>query len=85
MATVRSRTQQGGTTRAPGRLVLAMLCTAQLMVVLDDAVLNIALPTAQPDLGFLTLPGTGALLLAAARAAGRQLLRRHPAGRKDLP
>ncbi len=31
---------------------LAVLSTAQLMVVLDDTVVNIALPTAQADLGF---------------------------------
>ncbi|MFT4262947.1 MAG: MFS transporter [Nocardioides sp.] len=32
--------------------ILAVLCTAQLMVVLDATIVNIALPTAQDDLGF---------------------------------
>jgi len=33
-------------------IVLAVLCLAQLMVVLDATIVNIALPTAQQDLGF---------------------------------
>lgn len=33
-------------------LVLAVLCTAQLMIVLDTTIVNIALPSAQQDLGF---------------------------------
>ncbi|NAZ80827.1 DHA2 family efflux MFS transporter permease subunit [Kineococcus sp. R8] len=33
-------------------VVLAVLCLAQLMVVLDATIVNIALPTAQRDLGF---------------------------------
>ena len=34
--------------------VLALLGVAQLMVVLDSTIVNIALPSAQPDLGFST-------------------------------
>ena len=34
--------------------VLALLGTAQLMVVLDATIVNIALPSAQQDLGFST-------------------------------
>ena len=33
-------------------IVLAVLCLAQLMVVLDATIVNIALPSAQQDLGF---------------------------------
>jgi MFS family permease len=33
-------------------LVLALLCTAQLLVVLDATIVNIALPSIQSDLGF---------------------------------
>ncbi len=33
-------------------LVLAVLCIAQLMIVLDSTIVNIALPSAQRDLGF---------------------------------
>jgi MFS family permease len=33
-------------------LILGVVCLAQLMVVLDATVVNIALPTAQHDLGF---------------------------------
>ncbi len=43
-------------TPAPGRdrrwLVMAVVATAQLMVVLDATIVNIALPSAQADLGF---------------------------------
>ncbi|WP_262403705.1 MFS transporter [Actinomadura sp. CNU-125] len=43
-----------GTSRADPRrwLVLAVICVAQLMVVLDVTVMNLALPPAQEDLGF---------------------------------
>src|SRR5215472_18451401 len=44
-----------GVTRTPGRsrwLILAVIGIAQLMVVLDMTVMNIALPSAQHDLGF---------------------------------
>ena len=33
-------------------LALALLCTVQFMVVLDVAVVNVALPSIQTDLGF---------------------------------
>lgn len=42
--------QTGGTGRNLG-LSLAVIATAQLMVVLDDTIANIALPTLQNDLG----------------------------------
>src|SRR5919202_4751627 len=34
------------------RLALALLCTVQFMVVLDVAIVNVALPSIQADLGF---------------------------------
>src|SRR6201989_3711378 len=41
--------------REPNRwAVLALLGVAQLMVVLDSTIVNIALPSAQQDLGFST-------------------------------
>nr|WP_244954163.1 MFS transporter [Spelaeicoccus albus] len=48
------RGQAGGRTSrvAHGGWVLAVLGTAQLMVVLDNSIVNIALPTVQRDLGF---------------------------------
>jgi EmrB/QacA subfamily drug resistance transporter len=67
-------------------LVLALLCTAQLLVVLDATIVNIALPSIQSDLGFsdtnlqwvinayvLTF---GGLLLLGGRAAD-MFIRRH--------
>src|ERR1044071_7484779 len=43
------------TSREPNRwAVLALLGVAQLMVVLDSTIVNIALPSAQTDLGFST-------------------------------
>ncbi len=35
-------------------LALALLCTAQFMVVLDFSIVNVALPSIQRDLGFST-------------------------------
>jgi len=35
-----------------GALALAVICVAQLMVVLDATVVNVALPHIQNDLGF---------------------------------
>jgi EmrB/QacA subfamily drug resistance transporter len=67
-------------------IVLALLCTAQLLVVLDATIVNIALPSIQRDVGFsdanlqwvinayvLTF---GGLLLLAGRAAD-MFIRRH--------
>jgi EmrB/QacA subfamily drug resistance transporter len=67
-------------------LVLALLCTAQLLVVLDATIVNIALPSIQSDLGFsdtnlqwvinayvLTF---GGLLLLGGRAADMFVRRR---------
>ena len=46
-----TRGQSGG--RAPSRwIALVVLSLAQLMVILDSTIVNIALPTAQNDLGF---------------------------------
>jgi EmrB/QacA subfamily drug resistance transporter len=43
----------GAEGRDPRRwLILAVICVAQLMVVLDGTVMNLALPSAQQDLGF---------------------------------
>jgi MFS family permease len=54
-------------------LVLALLCTAQLLVVLDATIVNIALPSIQSDLGFSVInayvPTFGGLLLLGGRAA----------------
>jgi MFS family permease len=38
--------------RPPGGLVLALVCCSQFMVILDAAIVNVALPTVQRDLGF---------------------------------
>ena len=40
-------------------LILAIIGIAQLMVVLDVTIVNIALPSAQQDLGFSTTTGSG--------------------------
>ena len=48
---------QAGAASGPGRrrwLVLAVIAAAQLMVVLDATIVNIALPSAQRSLGFST-------------------------------
>lgn len=49
-----SATEAAGTVRGDTRrwLILAVVCIAQLMVVLDTTVMNLALPSAQQDLGF---------------------------------
>lgn len=39
-------------------LILAVIGIAQLMVVLDVTIVNIALPSAQQDLGFCSRPRT---------------------------
>ena len=40
------------TSRWRKRAALALLCTVQFMVVLDVAIVNVALPSIQTDLGF---------------------------------
>ena len=45
-------TNQDVITRRRKRLALALLCTVQFMVVLDVAIVNVALPSIQTDLGF---------------------------------
>ena len=37
---------------APAWMVLALVCTSQFMVILDAAIVNVALPSVQRDLGF---------------------------------
>ena len=49
---VAARGGEAGTADARRWLILAVVCLGQLMVVLDATVVNIALPTAQHDLGF---------------------------------
>ncbi|SCG72218.1 MFS transporter [Micromonospora humi] len=50
---VRGDAAGGGESGGPNRwLALAVLCVAQLMVILDSTIVNIALPSAQRDLGF---------------------------------
>lgn len=45
-------TSRGGTYFAPGRLILALVCACQFMVILDSSIVNVALPSVQRDLGF---------------------------------
>jgi EmrB/QacA subfamily drug resistance transporter len=49
-----SRSGRPNPRSAPARqwLILGVLCVAQLMIVLDSTIVNIALPSAQRDLGF---------------------------------
>ncbi|WP_346731876.1 MFS transporter [Amycolatopsis thermalba] len=50
---VRSSGTCGGTAMRPGgAVVLALVCAAQFMVVLDVSVINVALPSVQRALGF---------------------------------
>ncbi|KAA2265393.1 MFS transporter [Solihabitans fulvus] len=51
--TVRTRSAAGGGARIANRwIALVVLSLAQLMVILDSTIVNIALPSAQHDLGF---------------------------------
>ena len=50
--TVAAGTRTDDSTRGTPWRVLAVLCTAQLMIVLDTTIVNIALPSAQKDLGW---------------------------------
>src|SRR6201989_971213 len=60
--------------REPNRwAVLALLGVAQLMVVLDATIVNIALPSAQQDLGFST-ESRQWIVTASALAFGSLLL-----------
>lgn len=60
--------------RGPGRwLILGVIGTAQLMVTLDTTIVNIALPSAQQDLGFST-PDRQWIVTAYALAFGCLLL-----------
>ena len=53
-----SRTLEGKVAPAPGRddrkrwLALLLVCAAQLMIVLDGTIVNVALPVIQGSLGF---------------------------------
>src|SRR4051794_13338463 len=71
--------QETALRRVPDWAVLALVCTAQFMVVLDVSVVNVALPSIRTDLG-LTAGGLqwvvngytiafGGLLLLGGRAA----------------
>jgi EmrB/QacA subfamily drug resistance transporter len=40
------------TRRRPSRLILALACVSQFMVILDASIVNVALPSIQLDLGF---------------------------------
>ena len=54
---------RAGATLDPRRwLILATVGLAQLMVVLDATIVNIALPSAQRDLGFSTVDRQGVRL-----------------------
>lgn len=55
LSAVRGRGAASSGPRVANRWVaLAVLSLAQLMIVLDSTIVNIALPTAQHDLGFST-------------------------------
>ena len=97
MSEIRSKTARaaapGGVAAAGGPrpgLALLVLATAQLMVVLDATIVNVALPHIQRALGF---PGTnlewvvnayaltfGGLLLLGGRTADEHCHRRPPGG-----
>jgi MFS family permease len=50
-APAREAPPAAGPARRPG-LVLLVICVVQMMVVLDDTIINVALPSIQSDLGF---------------------------------
>jgi EmrB/QacA subfamily drug resistance transporter len=52
MSSIDSATQRNGARRGPDWLVLALVCACQFMVILDAAIVNVALPSVQQDLGF---------------------------------
>src|SRR5258708_868914 len=91
-----ARAESGGTTQAPRRLglALAVIATAQLMVVLDATIVNVALPHIQRALGFsgtnlewvvnaYTLVFGGLLLLGGRSGDLLEWGRR--TGRSDIP
>ncbi|HEX6390862.1 MAG TPA: MFS transporter, partial [Solirubrobacteraceae bacterium] len=41
--------------RSPGSVVLVLCCLAQFMIILDVAIVNVALPSIRNDLGFTTI------------------------------
>ena len=47
-----TRTQRARTHAGPAWMVLALACTSQFMVILDAAIVNVALPSIRRDLGF---------------------------------
>ena len=51
-------------------LILGVIALAQLMIVLDATVMNIALPTAQKDLGFSVVDRQWVVVTAYALAFG---------------
>ncbi len=52
MTNTSTATQRARPHTAPGWLVLALACACQFMVILDAAIVNVALPSIQRDLGF---------------------------------
>src|SRR5690606_33573799 len=44
--------EAGRALKQRGWLVVALVCACQFMVILDAAIVNVALPTVQADLGF---------------------------------
>jgi EmrB/QacA subfamily drug resistance transporter len=56
MTSTSTATQRTRPRARPARMVLALACTSQFMVILDAAIVNVALPSIQRDLGF-TAPG----------------------------
>lgn len=86
IAAAPDRGGEAATVPARRWVVLGLLCTAQLLVVLDGTIVNIALPAIQRDLGFSNaalqwvvngyLVAFGGLLLLSGRAADL-FVRRH--------
>lgn len=52
MTSARAETGQAGLSTGPARLILSLVCACQFMVILDVAIVNVALPSVQRDLGF---------------------------------
>jgi EmrB/QacA subfamily drug resistance transporter len=52
MTTIRTGPVRAGRTTSRGRLVLALVCASQFMVILDSAIVNVALPSVGTELHF---------------------------------
>ncbi len=52
MTTTSTATRRAGPQAGPAWLILSLACSCQFMVILDAAIVNVALPSIQRDLGF---------------------------------